>query len=120
MPRRILIADDSDTVRGLIRAFLEHRGNVEICAETSDGRATLQAALALRPDLLILDVVMPELNGLEVASILKERLPETKTVLFTMYGESIKSLALAAGVYAILPKPDGITPLIQAVDSVLN
>jgi DNA-binding NarL/FixJ family response regulator len=120
MPRRVLIADDSDTVRGLIRAFLEHRGNVEICAETSDGRATLQAALSLRPDLLILDVVMPELNGLEVASILKERLPETKTVLFTMYGESIKSLALAAGVYAILPKPDGITPLIQAVDSVLN
>jgi DNA-binding NarL/FixJ family response regulator len=120
MPIRVLIADDSDTVRGLIRAFLERRGNVEVCGEACDGRATINFALALRPDLLILDVVMPELNGIEVASILKERLPGTKTILFTMYGESIKSLALAAGVHAILPKPEGIRPLIQAVDSLLN
>ena len=120
MPRRVLIADDNDVVRGLIRSFLERRSNIEICAETIDGRATLDAALALRPDLLILDVVMPELNGLEVASLLKQRLPETKTILFTMYGEAIRNLALAAGVLAVLPKPDGIRPLLQVVDALLD
>lgn len=119
MPRRVLIADDNDTVRTLIRSFVERRPNIEVCAETADGRATVRAALALQPDLLILDVVMPELNGLEIAAILKESLPNTKTVLFTMYGESIKSLALAAGVHAIVPKPDGMFDLIRAVDGAL-
>jgi len=120
MPRRVLIADDNDTVRALIRSFLVARSDVEICAETIDGRATVSFALAMQPDLLILDVVMPEINGLEVAAILKDRLPNSKTVLFTMYGESIKSLALVAGVHAIVPKPDGISELIAAVDGALN
>lgn len=120
MPRRVLIADDNDTVRRLIRSFLESKGNVEVCAETTDGSATLTFALAMQPDLLVLDVVMPEPNGLEVAAILKESLPNMKTVLFTMYGESIKSLALVAGVHAIVPKPDGISELLAAVDSALT
>lgn len=119
MPRRVLIADDNDTVRNLIRSLLQSKANLEICAETTDGRTTINYALAMQPDLLILDVVMPEVNGLEVAEILKKSLPNTKTVLFTMYGESIRSLALVAGVHAILPKPDGILELSAAVDSAL-
>jgi len=115
MPRRVLIADDNDTVRYLLRSRLESKGNVEICAETADGQATLTFALAMQPDLLVLDVVMPEVNGLEIAAILKESLPKTKTVLFTMYGDAIKSLALVAGVHAIVPKPEGISELMEAV-----
>jgi DNA-binding NarL/FixJ family response regulator len=117
---RILIADDSQTVRGIIRSFLERRPNIEICGEAADGRQTIDAALALKPDLLILDVLMPEFNGIEVASILNKSLPNTKTILFTVYGDFIQSLALAAGVSVIVSKSDGLSPLLRALESLLN
>jgi DNA-binding NarL/FixJ family response regulator len=120
VPTRVLIADDSALVRGLIRRFLEMKEGVEVCAETADGPQTINAAMDLLPDLLILDVLMPKLNGIEVASILKKNLPNTKTIVFTMYGDYIKNLALAAGVNIIVSKPDGILALLQAVETLLN
>jgi DNA-binding NarL/FixJ family response regulator len=120
MATRILIADDSQLVRGIIRTFLARRPNLEICGEAADGRQTIDAALALQPDLLILDVLMPEFNGIEVATILKKSLPNTKTILFTLYGDFIKSLALAAGVNVIVSKSYGLAPLLGALESLLN
>jgi DNA-binding NarL/FixJ family response regulator len=120
LAKRVLIADDSDVVRGLIRAFLEAKSRVNVCAEASDGQETVDAALRLEPDLIILDVLMPKLNGIEVASILRKNLPNAKIILFTMYGEYVKTLAYSAGVNIILPKPDGLSPLMRAVDSVLD
>lgn len=120
MITRILIADDSQIVRGIIRSFLERKPNIEICGETADGRQTIDAALILQPDVLILDVLMPEFNGIEVASILKKSLPNTKTILFTVYGDFIKSLALAAGANVIVSKSDGLSPLLLALESLLN
>jgi len=118
--KRILIADDSEVVRGLIRTFVEQRPNVEVCAETSNGQETVDWALALQPDLIILDVLMPKLNGIEVASLLRKNLPKSKIILFTMYGEYVQTLATAAGVDIVLPKPDGLTPLMKAVEAVLS
>jgi len=115
-----MIADDSALVRGLIRSSLEKNAGVEICAETADGQQTIDAAMELSPDLLILDVVMPKLNGIEVASILKKNLPRTKTIVFTMYGEYVKNVALAAGVSVIVSKPDGINALLAAVEALIN
>lgn len=118
--KRILIADDSELVRGLIRTFLEQRPNVEVCAETSNGQETVEWALVLRPDLIILDVLMPKLNGIEVASLLRKNLPDSRIILFTMYGEYVQTLAIAAGVDLVLPKPGGLTPLMHAVEAVLS
>jgi DNA-binding NarL/FixJ family response regulator len=120
MRKRVLIADDSDVVRELIRSFVEMRTDVEVCAETADGRQTISAALALRPDILILDVVMPELNGLQVVSAVRSKLPHAKVILFTMYGNYVKSVAESIGVDIIIAKPDGLTPLLRALDSFLN
>ena len=121
MPRRVLIADDSDIVRGLIRSFLVERfPDVEVCAEAANGRQTVNEALRLEPDLVILDVLMPDLNGIEVASILKKSLPKTKLIVFSMYGEYVKTLAMAAGVDVVLPKPEGLTPLIEALEAVMD
>jgi PAS domain S-box-containing protein len=121
MPKRVLIADDNDITRRMIRAYIEKQTAVEVCAETVDGRETVDTALALRPDLLILDVLMPGFNGMEVAWILKKGLPEAKTILFTMYGDFFGSnIALAAGVNLILPKPEGLSSLAQAVNSLLE
>jgi DNA-binding NarL/FixJ family response regulator len=94
---------------------------LEVCAETADGRETVATAKLLQPDLLILDVRMPELNGIEVAAILKKELPAAKMVLFTMYSDQIgKSLAAAAGVHVILPKLDGLPAFTKAIESLLN
>ena len=121
MPKRVLIADDNDITRKMIRACIEKQTEVEVCAETVDGRETVDTALALRPDLLILDVLMPGFNGMEVAWILKKGLPEAKTILFTMYGDFFGSkIASAAGVNLILPKPEGLSSLAQAVNSLLE
>jgi two-component system, NarL family, response regulator LiaR len=120
MATRVLIADDNDTVRQIIRSYLEQRSDVEICGESSDGREAIDAALSLRPDVLILDVVMPTMNGIEVASIIRKKLPGTKMIVFSMYGDSVKALATAAGVDLVITKPEGMSLLIQAMHSILN
>ena len=63
---------------------------------------------------------MPELNGIEGVSVVKQSLPDIKVISFTMYGESVRTLAQAAGVDITLPKPDGLSPLIEAINSVLG
>jgi two-component system nitrate/nitrite response regulator NarL len=122
MAKRVLIADDNKNVRRAIRSILTTKWpDLEVCAETADGRETVATAKLLQPDLLILDVRMPELNGIEVATILKKELPAAKMVLFTMYSDHVgKSLAAAAGVHVILPKVDGLPAFTKAVESLLN
>jgi|SRR5579871_363476 len=121
MPIRILIADDNDVVRKLIRQSLEKRGDIEICAQTADGRETVAAAIALKPDVLVLDVRMPSLNGVEVAAIVKKELPAARIILFTMYDDYVgMGVAAAAGVHSILSKPDGISKLLAVVEELLG
>jgi DNA-binding NarL/FixJ family response regulator len=77
--------------------------------------------MALKPDLVLLDLAMPELNGAEVASVLKGAMPETRIILFTMYRENVgKYLSSALGIDAVLSKPDGVTKLAAAIDSALE
>jgi len=102
-------------MRKVIRFFVEQQPGVEVCAIADNGTAAVDAALALRPDMLILDLKMPGLSGIEVAGVLKNSLPETKAILFTMYGDTIGgALAAAVGV-DVIAKSDGLPALIGAV-----
>lgn len=121
MPKRVLIADDNKIVRRMLKLLLAKMPDVRLCAETSDGREAVEAARALRPDLLILDVRMPELNGVEVASILKKDLPDAKTLLFTMYGDLVGlKIAAVSGVDIVLPKVDGAAALVRAINNLVG
>ncbi len=121
MPKRVLIADDNKIVRKMLKLVLAKVPEVTICAETADGRAALDTALALRPDILILDVRMPELNGIEVASILRQNLPEAKTLLFTMYGDLVEmKLAAKFGADIVLPKVEGAAALVSAINNLVR
>jgi two-component system, NarL family, response regulator DesR len=71
MPKRVLIADDSEVVRRAVQPSVEERTGLEVCATTENGPQTIITALALRPDIVILDVLMPGMNGIEVASVLR-------------------------------------------------
>jgi two-component system, NarL family, response regulator DesR len=121
MPKRVLIADDSEAMRTVLRNFIAEQPGVEVCALTTNGIDTIDAAMALQPDLLILDVQMPGLNGVEVASVLRKNLPSAKTVLFTIYGHTFTdSLASAVGANAVLAKTDGLPALAKTVQSLLG
>jgi PAS domain S-box-containing protein len=121
MTKRVLIADDNGAMRRAIRSFLEQQPGIEICAQTAKGLETVHAAVALRPDLLILDLRMPELNGVEIASLLKKNLPDSKIILFTMYQDALhKDLANAIGASAVVPKAEGLSVLAREVRALLG
>ena len=92
-----------------------------VCGEASNGFEAIEQARKLQPDLILLDLAMPEMNGAEAASVLKKMMPETRIILFTMYSENIgRSLTSAVGVDLVLSKPEGIKVLVEAVDGLLN
>jgi DNA-binding NarL/FixJ family response regulator len=119
--KSILIADDSATIRRLIRTLLQWQTGCEICGEAVDGVDAVKKAKELKPDLILLDLSMPRMNGAEVASILKDQMPEVRIILFTMYSEWFgDTLASALGVDVVLSKPDGMAKLVESVEGLLG
>jgi DNA-binding NarL/FixJ family response regulator len=117
---KILIVDDSLTVRRIIRDFIEAKTDHTICGEAEDGVRAIEQAQQFRPDLILMDLAMPELNGAEAASVLKHMMPKVPIILFTMYSEAIgQSLTSALGVEIVLSKPDGMGKLVQSIQSLL-
>lgn len=95
---RVLLADDHALVRSGIRLVLESFADVQVVAETSDGRSALELVEKLRPDVVLLDISMPELNGMETAARIRERHPGTHVAILSMHaGEEYVAQALRAG-----------------------
>ncbi len=121
MGKRILIADDGDEVRQVLRAIFEARTSYEICGEAANGLQAVEKTLELKPDLILLDVAMPMLNGVEVASVLARHMPELPIVLYTMYNELLGlSLATAVGARAVVSKAEGMSKLLECVQNLLE
>jgi DNA-binding NarL/FixJ family response regulator len=111
----ILIADDSPSVRRAVRSMFEREG-WEVCGEAKTGREAIEKAQESRPTVIVLDLAMPEMDGLSAAAVLRQILPETKLVLFTMYGDSITAgMAESAGISAVVNKTSATTLLQTAV-----
>ena len=120
MPKQLLIADDSYLVRETIKNVLAGRTDIAVCGEASNGLEAIEKARTLKPDLILLDLAMPEMNGAEAASVLKMTVPEVRIILFTMHSENVGSyLTSALGIDAVLSKPDGMTALLNAVESAI-
>jgi DNA-binding NarL/FixJ family response regulator len=119
--KQILIADDSGTVRRILKHFLQDRRGVRVCGEAANGLEAVEKARLLRPDLILLDLAMPQMNGVEAASVLKKMMPNVFIIVFTMYSENIgRSLTAAAGVDLVLSKPDGMKALADAVEALVG
>ena len=118
--KTILIADDSEEVRAMIRRALERDTDFTVCGEAVDGTDAVSKAKELRPDLIILDVRMPGLNGIEVAGILRYALPKIRIVLVTMFAEDIeKHLKSLFRIDAVLSKTNGLAALTERVTSLM-
>ena len=118
MAKRILIVDDSDRVRKALRAALEAKLLGVTCTEATDGRDAINRALELNPDLIVLDLSMPVMGGLETAPHLKRLLPAVPIVMFTNFdGNRLLALARAAGISTVVGKdsPDGLVAVIRTL-----
>ncbi len=121
MSKHILLVDDSDTCRRVTRLFLESQPDLEVCGEAVDGVDAIEKAKELKPDLILLDLAMPRMNGMEAASVLKSMMPRVPIVMFTLYKESLgTSLTSKIGIDAMLSKPDGGWKLVDCVRSLLK
>lgn len=118
-PYRILIADDHSVVRRGIRHLLEAQPGIEVAWEASNGVEALQCIKKEKPDLLVLDLTMPEMNGLEVVRSVRELSPETDIMVLSMhFSEELAREVLSCGALAYVLKSDADTDLLVAVDHV--
>jgi DNA-binding NarL/FixJ family response regulator len=116
---RILVVDDSEAVRDVIRTFLEKAG-FQICGEATDGVEGLAKAQELKPNLVVLDLSMPGMSGVEAASALRQAMPNVPIVILTMYGDVLgQAMAVGLGVTAVVAKADGMVKLVECIRRVL-
>jgi len=118
VPKTVLIVDDSASVRLSVRLLLQGRHRELVVREAFDGMDAVEKAKKSKPDLILLDLAMPRLNGAEAAAVLKNEMPETPVILFTMTDLHIDSLCAAIDV-DFISKVDGIPKLLERVDALL-
>ena len=114
--KTVLIADDSASLRLSVRLLLQGRHKELVVREAFDGMDAIEKAKKSKPDLILLDLAMPRLNGAEAATVLKNDLPETPVILFTYTDLRLDTLCEAIGV-DFISKVDGIPKLLKRVDA---
>jgi DNA-binding NarL/FixJ family response regulator len=115
---RILIADDHELVRKGLRTLLEDQPGWKVCAEALNGRQAVELAKQLEPDVIVLDLTMPELNGVEATRQIRKALPGAEVLILTMHeSEQLVSAALAAGARGYILKADTARLLVSAIES---
>jgi DNA-binding NarL/FixJ family response regulator len=115
---RLLIADDHGMVRRGLRAAIEARREWEVCGEAENGRQAVELAKQLRPDLVVLDLTMPELNGLDAARKIRAAVPDAQVLIQTMHdSEALAQEVLAAGARGYLLKNDAPELLSKAIEA---
>jgi DNA-binding NarL/FixJ family response regulator len=117
--RRILLGDDHTLVRQGLRKILEEQSDWEIVGEVGDGREAVRQSLALEPDVVVLDIGMPLLNGIEATSQITRRASNTRVLILSMHAdEAYVARALEAGATGYMLKDSADTDLIDGVDAV--
>jgi CheY-like chemotaxis protein len=114
--KTVLIADDSASVRLSVRLLLQGRHKELVVCEAVDGVEAIEKAKKSKPDLILLDLAMPRINGAEAAAVLKNDLPETPVILFTLTELRVDTLCAAIDV-DFISKAEGVSKLLERVDA---
>jgi len=118
---RILLADDHGIVREGLRALLEKQADMEVVGEAEDGFMTVELAKELRPDVIIMDISMPNLNGVQATQIILRELPDTKIVALSMHSDKHFVIEmLKAGALGYVLKAHFFDELIRAINTVMD
>jgi len=120
VPFSVLIADDNPTVRRSLRSLIEVSTEGKVCGEAENGAVAIEQAATLRPDVIILDLGMPVLNGLEAARQISVNVPHAALLMFTMHAnEHLVKAAQKVGIRRVFSKSDGAEDLINAITSLV-
>jgi DNA-binding NarL/FixJ family response regulator len=118
---RILVADDHDIIRRGLKDLLTSRSGWEVCAEAKTGREAVTLAEQFKPDVVVMDISMPDLNGLEAARQIRKSLPRTEILILTLhFSDQLVREIVEAGVRAYIMKSDADRDLVAAVEALAN
>lgn len=113
-PWPVLIVDDSAIIRKVICELFTREGDFEVCGEAENGQEAIELAQELKPALIVTDLSMPVMNGLDEARILRRLMPEIPIVLYSAHIDSlVEKEARAAGASAVVPKSEAVALLIE-------
>jgi len=116
---RVVLADDHTVMRAGLRSLLERQPNLEVVGEAEDGRQTVELAAALNPDVIVMDIGMPSLNGIEATRQIVAKQPNTSVVILSMHSdETYVMRAMKAGARGYLLKDSAEADLIRAIQAV--
>jgi DNA-binding NarL/FixJ family response regulator len=116
---RVFLADDHTVIRDGLRLLLEAQADIEVVGEAADGRRTVRAVADVTPDVVVMDIAMPELNGIETARQLRVRCPAVKVIILSMYSSNEYIYqALQAGAMGFLVKESAGQEVIAAIRTV--
>jgi DNA-binding NarL/FixJ family response regulator len=119
MPISVILADDHALLREGLKALLAANGDIRIVGEAGDGREAVRLAQALKPDLLVMDISMPGLNGVEALRLVREKCPQTKIIMLSMHSTAEHVYrALEAGASAYVLKESAAAQLLTAINTV--
>ena len=121
MAKRILVADDSEVIRRQVRTILEPDPDLEICAEVATGLEAVREVQRCRPDLAVLDFLMPEMNGFEAAAKIAENCPDVPVIMFSLHlSEDVMGRFKTGAIRGAVAKSEAARDLLNAVRSVLG
>jgi two-component system response regulator NreC len=116
---RLLVADDHKIFRQGIKKLLEEEPDLQVVGESADGRETVKKATELKPDIILMDIAMANLNGLEATKQIKKVLPETKVIMLTMHkNEEYVLQSFQAGASGYILKEGAVEELVSAIRSI--
>ncbi len=121
MKTRILLADDHEVFREGLRSMIEKHEDLEVVGDAQTGRVAVRMATQLKPDIIIMDIAMPDLNGIEATSQIRANVPETRVIALSMHSDKrFVTGMLRAGAVGYLLKASAFDEVIQATRTVMN
>jgi DNA-binding NarL/FixJ family response regulator len=119
MAKTILIVDDNTHVRRAVCELFKREQDFTVCGEAADGGEAIARALELHPDLIVLDLSMPVMNGLDAARELKRLMPEVPLIMYTMFGDLLQEQARLVGISELISKSQPSAILVSKARSLL-
>lgn len=119
--KKVFVAEDYNLLRELFKEIVKVIPSLHFAGSSADGQEALKKCLEIQPDLVILDIRLPEVNGLEILTILKRKLPDTKIIMVTG-NTNLKTInmAVSSGANGFIEKSDGLDELKKGIESVIN
>jgi DNA-binding NarL/FixJ family response regulator len=118
---RILVADDHEAVRAAIRILLRKVPEYEVCGEAADGKETIEKTKTLRPDIVLLDISFPDMNGLDIAPLIRKEVPDCGILVVSQHDPlHMKPRALQAGAPGFVNKATLAKDLLKAIDALVS